>query len=203
MVSIGFVVEGDSDVYLPQSKTFRDWLRNDFGIEILDPVVNAGGNGNLCSRNIGEYVERLRIQARPQKILVLADLDPDDCAPCIAERKRLMSASAADGIVIARKAIESWFLADTDAMKRWSGDPDFYEPEPETLTGMPWDRLKEIGRERGRGPGSKVAFARKFIRDFGFDIRTAAQHPSCHSARYFLQKLQELSIEINEAAVLE
>jgi hypothetical protein len=192
MVSVGFVVEGDSDVYLPKSPVFRDWVKNDFGIEVLSDVVNVGGNGNLCSRNIGDFVERFRIQKQPEKIVVLADLDPEECAPCIEQRKLLMSAGKVDAIIIARKAIESWFLADTAAMRRWSGDPDFYEHEPENLSGMPWDRLKEIGHKRGRGPGSKVIFARKFIRDFGFDIREAAQHPACPSAKYFLRKLQEL-----------
>ena len=64
-----------------------------------------------------------------------------------------------DLIVIARKAMESWFLADTEAMRRWTGDDGFQEYRPETLPGTPWDRLKEIGRHAGRGPGaSKIIF---------------------------------------------
>lgn len=104
MVNVGFVVEGDSDVYLPQSPAFRAWVRSDLGIEVLDPVVNVGGNGNLCSRKVGDFVESLRIQARPEKIVILADLDPDACAPCIEQRKRLMSAGKVDAIIITPKS---------------------------------------------------------------------------------------------------
>lgn len=189
MVTVGFVVEGDSDEFLPQSPTFRAWLREECGLEVVDPVVNAGGNGNMCSRKIGVFVEKLRIQAAPDKVVVLADLDPDQCAPCIEARKQLMSTEGVDLVVIARKAIESWFLADTEAMRRWSGNDAFYDTEPETMAGMPWDRLKQIGRDRGRGPGSKIAFARKFIRDHLFDVQRAANHPNCPSARYFVEKL--------------
>jgi hypothetical protein len=189
MVTVGFVVEGDSDEFLPQSPAFRAWLRDEYQLEVLDPVVNAGGNGNLCSHKIGVFVEKLKIQASPDKLVVLADLDPGQCAPCIEARKQLMGAPEVDLVVIARKAIESWFLADTEAMRRWSGNDTFYDPEPEVMTGMPWDRLKQVGRERGRGPGSKIAFARKFIRDHQFDVRRAASHPNCPSARYFVEKL--------------
>lgn len=194
MVKIGFVVEGDSEVYLPQSARFREWLSADFKMEVADPVVNAGGNGNLCSHKIGAYVELLRKQAQPDKVVVLSDLDPDQCAPCIAERKALMGAEGIDLIVIARKAIESWFLADTEAMRVWSGNPEFFEEQPESLAGMPWDRLRQIRSVKNHGPGrSKPLFAKKFINNCGFDVRRAAQHPACPSARYFVEKLCHLA----------
>lgn len=189
MVTVGFVVEGDSDEFLPQNKAFRSWLRDNYNIKVVDPVVNAGGNGNMCNRKIKTYVDNLRIQAKPDKVVVLADLDPDSCAPCVEKRKEIIGNSDIDLVVIARKAIESWFLADTTAMRRWSGDDNFYETGPETMVGMPWDRIKEIGRRKGRGPGSKVAFAKKFIRDCQFDVRRAANHPNCPSARYFVDRL--------------
>jgi hypothetical protein len=192
MVTIGFVVEGDSDKFLPESQLFRDWLREEFDFEVIDPVVNAGGNGNMCNRKISLYVDRLRIQANPDKVVVLADLDPDECAPCIDERRKIIGQQGIDLVIIARKAIESWFLADTEAMRRWSGDEDFHESQPEATKGMPWDRLKEIGYARGRGPGSKIAFARKFIRDHQFHVKRAASHPNCLSARYFVEKLIDL-----------
>jgi hypothetical protein len=195
MVTVGFVVEGDSDEFLPQSQAFRDWLRDECNLVVVDPVVNAGGNGNMCNRKIKDYVDKLRIQANPDKIVVLADLDPDQCAPCIEKRKEIIGNNGIDLVVIARKAIESWFLADTEAMKRWTGDDGFHEPEPEDLEGMPWDRLKEIGRNGRRGPGSKVAFAKKFIRVHKFDVRRSANHQNCPSARYFIEKLCALGAD--------
>lgn len=195
MVTVGFVVEGDSDEFLPRSEAFRNWLREECDLEVVDPIVNAGGNGNMCTRKIKDYVDKLRIQSNPDRVVVLADLDPDHCAPCIKKRKEIIGDDDIDLVVIARKAIESWFLADTEAMRRWTGDDGFTETTPETLARMPWDRLKELGRNRGRGPGSKVTFAKKFIRDFKFDVRRAAIHPNCPSAHYFVTRLCALGEE--------
>lgn len=193
MVTVGFVVEGDSDEFLPQSKAFRDWLSQECNLEVVDPVVNAGGNGNMCNRKIKDYVDKLKIQANPDKVVVLVDLDPDQCAPCIEARKNIIGSESIDLVIVARKAIESWFIADTEAMKSWTGDDNFYEPEPESTEGMPWERLKQIGRSMGRGPGnSKPSFAKKFVHKNGFDVRRAGNHPNCPSAKYFVEKLYAL-----------
>ena len=190
MVTVGFVVEGASEKRLVESGLFRKWLREDCNLEVVDPVVDAAGGGNMCSRNIGTFVKNLRTEANPDKVVVLADLDPEECAPCVQERKKIIGSQDIDLVAIARKAMESWFLADTEAMRRWLGDSTFCEPTPETLAEMPWDRLKELRDEKGRGPGSnRLVFARKFIRDHGFDVRQAARHAQCPSANYFVKRL--------------
>ena len=190
MVTVGFVVEGEAETLLVKSEVFRQWLREDCNLEVVDPVVDAAGNGNMHSRNIGVSIKSLRTRANPDKVVVLADLDPDERVPCVQERKKIIGSQGIDLVAIAKKAMESWFLADTEAMRRWSGDDTFYEVAPETLTGMPWNRLKELRDERGRGPGrERLIFARKFIRDHGFDVRRAAQHTQCLSARYFVERL--------------
>ena len=189
MVTVGFVVEGASEKRLVESKLFRKWLREDCNLAVIDPVVDAAGNGNMCSRNIEALVKGIRIQANPDKVVVLADLDPETCAPCVQERKKIIGSQDIDLVAIAKKAMESWFLADTEAMRRWLSDDTFCEVAPETLAGMPWDRLKELGRKRGSGPGTKVRFSGKFIREHRFDVRRAAQHDQCPSARYFVKRL--------------
>ena len=144
----------------------------------------------MHSRNIGASIKNLRTRANPDKVVVLADLDPEKRVPCVQARKKIIGSQGIDLIAIAKKAMESWFLADTEAMRRWLGDDTFYEVAPETLTGMPWDRLKELRDKRGRGPGrERLVFTRKFIRDHRFDVRRAAQHAQCPSARYFLERL--------------
>jgi len=196
VVTVGFVVEGPSDKKLVESESFQAWSREVCGLDLVPPVVDVGGKGELCSRKIIASVEKLRIEANPDKVVVLADLDPDRCAPCISKRKEIIGNTGIDLIVIASKAIESWFLADTEAMCRWTGDKGFYEDWPETLPGTPWDRLKEIGRHTGRGPGAnKILFARKFIHHQGFDVRRAAKHPHCPSARYLVERLCALGAD--------
>lgn len=112
---MGFVVEGPSDKKLVESESFQTWLREDCGLDLVPPIVDAGGNGEMCSRKIVAYIEKLRTAANPDKLAALADLDPDHCAPCISKRREV---NGIDLIVIAGKAIESWFLADTEAMRR-------------------------------------------------------------------------------------
>ena len=190
MVTVGFVVEGESETLLVKSEVFRQWLREDCNLEVVDPVVDASGNGNMHSRNIGASIKNLRTRANPDKVVVLADLDPEKRVPCVQARKKIIGSQGIDLIAIAKKAMESWFLADTEAMRRWLGDDTFYEVAPETLTGMPWNRLKGLRDKRGRGPGrERLVFTRKFIRDHRFDVRRAAQHAQCPSARYFLERL--------------
>lgn len=192
MVTVGFVVEGASEKRLVESELFQKWLREDCNLEVVEPVVDAAGNGNMCSRNIETFVNNLRTSKNPDKVVVLADLDPDTCAPCVQKRKEIIGSQGIDLVVIAKKAMESWFLADTKAMRQWLEDSTFCETHPETLTEMPWDRLKELRTKQGRGPGSKPSFARKFIHVHGFDVRRAARHSQCPSARYFVEHLCEL-----------
>ena len=128
---------------------------------------------------------------------MLADLDPDNCAPCIRNRKAIIGRRGIDLVAIAKQAVESWFLADTDAMRRWLEDPTFFETQPELPIKTSWDRLKEVSRVRQqRGPGkNRLVFARKMIGRYDFDISRAAQHPNCPSARCFIERLTTLGAE--------
>lgn len=190
MVTVGFVVEGDSEKRLIKSELFQQWLREDCNLKVVDPVIDAAGSGNMHRRNIGSLVKNLRTRANPDKVVVLADLDPDKRVQCVQERKKIIGSQGIDLVAIAKKAMESWFLADTEAMRRWLGDDTFCEDTPETLAGMPWDRLKELRDKRGRGPGrGRLVFTRKFICHHRFDVRRAAQHAECPSARYFVNRL--------------
>ena len=190
MVTVGFVVEGASEKRLVESELFQTWLREECNLEVVDRVVDVKGNGNMRSRYIEDHVRLLRQETNPDKVVVLADLDPEKCVPCVQARKKIIDPKEdIDLVAIAKKALESWFLADTEAMRRWLGDATFCEVAPETLDGMPWDRLRELGRKRGSGPGTKVRFSGKFIREHRFDVRRAAQHTQCPSARYFVERL--------------
>jgi hypothetical protein len=191
MVSVGFVVEGDCEEIFVKSGHFRNWTAQ-HGIEICK-VVNTRGRGNLCPQNINTSIANCRLVI-PDKILILTDLD---CEPCITAVKARIGDGGVDQIVVAKKALEAWFLADTAAMRCWLKNEDFPgEPTPEETAKMPWERLKEIGRnyhKTKRGPGSnKKKFTRDMINQFGFSIERAANHLKCPSAKYFLEKLQKL-----------
>ena len=83
MVTVGFVVEGASEKRLVENKLFRKWLREDCNLAVIDPVVDAAGSGNMCSRNIEALVKGIRMEAKPDKVVVLADSrSREACAVC-------------------------------------------------------------------------------------------------------------------------
>lgn len=189
-MKVGFIVDGPSDKIVVESEPFSEWL-GDRGIRRRDPVVVVGGQRR--GGGIGALSTLLRKQAGDiDYVIQLTDLDPDAGVPCISARRAFVESVEVDLVVVVKKAMESWFLADSRAMRKWTKDQWFFEEEPEAPPGMPWERLKEIGMGFGRGPGSKVSFAKRFVRRYGFSILAAAEHPKCASARYFVQKLVEL-----------
>jgi len=190
VVKIGFVVEGDTEKLLIESILFHKWAAQN-QIEIGTPIINAGGGGNLCAKNIGKYIDACLTQVKPDKLVVLTDLE---CEPCITQVKQRISDERVAKIFVARKAIEAWFLADTEAMQAWLKYSEFSEDFPEQTIQMPWERLREVGKTfHKRDPGGKVLFTRNMINRFSFSIERAATHPQCQSAKYFLEKLKEIA----------
>ncbi len=194
MVRIGFVVEGDGEKLLIESANFRNWATQQ-GLEICDPVINACGGGNLCSKQIDVYITQCLNQAKPDKIVVLTDLE---CDPCVTAVKRRIGNQGVAKVFVAKKAVEAWFLADTQAINKWLGQTDFVEANPELTLEMPWQRLKQIVHEleqqgiKVRGPGDKLPFTKKMLKHYGFSIERAANHPHGASAKYFLEKLPNI-----------
>ncbi len=190
-MKVGFIVEGDSEKVLIESESFSRWA-GEQGLEICHPVINAKGGGNLLPHHMAPMVAQLS-RSNPQHIVVLTDLE--DATDVEAVKTRVTNLHT-NLIFVAVKALEAWFLADTEAMRSWLNVPTFAEPEPEKTPGMPWDHLKEVARVSGaRGPGpSKVIFARKFCRTHGFQLRRAASHPACHSAREFHDALRDMGV---------
>lgn len=186
MVRIGFIVEGDTEKIIIESRTFKTWAESK-GVEIVAPVINAKGGGNLLPQNIEPIVMQVQ-RSNPNLIVILTDLEEETHVDAVRERIGL---DHADMIFVAVKAIEAWFLADSGALQKWLGEPEVHESKPEETGGMPWDRLKELSSGLGkRGPGSnKLGFAKKMCNQYGFSIERAAEHPACPSAKFFHDKL--------------
>jgi hypothetical protein len=194
MVKVGFIVEGDTEKLIVESPAFVDWLVAN-GITLVSPVVNAKGGGNLLPRNIGPFVATLQ-RAQAEHIVILTDLENE--ANPAAVRARI-GQQHNNLIFIAVKAIEAWFLADTQALRQWLKIDTVEEPTPEQTLGMPWERLKSIAHEnQKRGPSSKLIFAKRMIKHYGFTISNAAQHANCPSVLEFtlgLTRLGQLPVQ--------
>jgi len=179
MVKVGFIVEGASERIIVESKIFKDFLQSR-GYELITPVVDARGGGNLLPQNIGAFISRLDM-AGAEKIFILTDLEDEPHVQIVRDRVAHQRIHFA---FVAVKALEAWYLADSQAINAWLGTDDFFENTPEATQEKPWDRLKQIAAERNtRGPGNKVAFAKKVSQNWGFAIERAAAHPACSSAR--------------------
>ena len=189
MVKLGFIVEGATEKIIVESKLFSLWLSNN-GCELVSPVIDAKGGGNLLPQNITPMINQLNA-VHAERIIVLTDLEHEENVQAVKDRITNIHDNL---IFVAVKAIEAWFLADTDAIKNWLNDESYYELAPENTLDLPWERLKEIAAERGqRGPGNKVGFAKKMVNKCGFDVENASLHANAKSAKLFLVGLQEIA----------
>lgn len=183
MVKIGFIVEGGSEKIIIESDAFKAWL-GQLGVELVRPVIDAKGGGNLLPKNIEPMVQTLNNQG-VDHIVILTDLEDDPSVQMVKDR---IGNLHTDHIYIAIKAIEAWYLADTAAMNSWLKSTTFYEQQPQATINKPWDRIKEIAQEQGvPGPGaSKISFAKKMVKHHAFEVNNSAQHANCGSASEFV-----------------
>ncbi len=198
MVKVAFIVEGNTELELVRSDYFRRWLKEKCGMTLVGnpSTTNCKGNDNMCSTKLQKLVNLIRKNYQPDYVIVLADLDPSDSIQCITRRKQHIGEKSVDLIIIARNAIEAWFLADTQAMQSWlgKGSERFRESEPESHV-KPWDRLEKHAKTfKARFPsnGSKPDFAKLFIQLHQFNLERAASHSNCPSAAYCVERLKKL-----------
>lgn len=189
MVKIGFIVEGDSEKLILESQAFKDFLSAN-QIDYVPEIVNAEGGGNLLPHNLKKYTQSLADKGA-NRFVILTDLETD---PCVTETKNRISApTATHSVIVSRKAIEAWYLADDDLMSKFFKKK--YSCEfPEKTQSMPFDHLRaEFISHTGRGlSSSKPVVARRMINE-GFTVENAAKHENCPSAQYFLNKIKEIA----------
>ena len=188
MVKVSFIVEGAVEKIIVE-KCFigTGWLKEK-NIEVVGPVIDAKGGGNLCPQNMGVFVDMAQSH-NPEKIIILTDLE---CDPCITKTKERLGDCDTCIMIIARKAIEGWFLADDALISGMTRGRCRTFPEPEKTEDMPYDVINELLVEHvDRGGGDKVRLANKVAKN-GFNVESSAVHPNCQSAKYFVDKITSL-----------
>lgn len=191
MVKVGFIVEDKPFEMIVSSENFKALLTKN-NIEEVG-VHNIKGRDNL--RNENDYAKsmfRILEDNGAEKIFVITDKEDD---PCITESKNnIFQFSAIQTSIIASKAVESWFLADTVTLATLFNNPDFNYELPEQTEGQPFDELKKLFLEyTSRGINKKQnRHAKRIIRE-GFSVENAAKHPNCPSAKYFIDKLENIN----------
>lgn len=186
MVNVGFICEGDTEVKIVKSETFQAFLTAT-GLRCVSPIQDADGNGNLLPHNITEKRQVLTKNGATH-ILVLTDQDDDTSVTATRQR---IGDYPNQHTVIAVRAAEAWFLADSVTISIMLDVP-FHMDYPEQEVD-PFETIRQVFlQQTGRGVGTKPILARRMLK-YGFSIERAAAHPNCPSAHYFLTKLQTLA----------
>jgi hypothetical protein len=191
MIKVGFVVEDKAFESTINSKDFRRILIG-YKLELVG-VHNAKGRDNLRNSNddVSSFFMRLADKGS-DFIFAMIDKEND---PCIAFAKKNVHIFNKDKqvIVIAVKAIESWFLADSETLSDLFNREYEYD-DPENMNEKAFDVLKrEFIKYTGKGLGKRRNLHAKYLVNKGFSLENAAKHPKCPSAKYFLKKLSELN----------
>lgn len=188
MVTLGFIAEGATEKMILESPNFHAYLAS-LNINFIPNVIDANGNGNLLPHNLLPHTQLLKNNGATN-IFILTDLDKDQCFTITKSR---ISAPKDHIITISAKSVESWFLADSDAMRSFLNDANFSYNNPENILD-PFEEIRQIRLSKwGIGVSSKTTLAKQLISKHNFSISNAALHPNCESAKYFLNKVRELS----------
>ena len=188
MVTLGFIAEGATEKIILEKTDFFAHLQAS-GINYIPQVVDAMGNGNLLPHNILPLTRALQDKGATH-IFILTDLNEEQC---ITNTRARIAPLDGYSVIVSKKAIESWFLADTTAMRTLLQDPTFIYPNPEDSIN-PFEEINTLHRNQhdGRGVGNKLRLANRMFK-CGFSILNAAKHPHCDSAQYFLGKIAEVA----------
>jgi hypothetical protein len=185
MVKLGFIVEGDTEALILKSAAFKTFLIS-LGLQLAADPINVKERTNLMPDKIESDVATL-MDLGSNTIFLFTDLDEDKC---ITLTKNRIDPNQQHTTIIGVKEIESWFLADTNSLRAFLKSNDLFIENPESVN-KPSDHINSLRSSyRGRKARSKVVLANEILSN-GFTIESAAQHPNCSSARYFIQKLEE------------
>jgi hypothetical protein len=193
LVKIGFIVEGPSDAKIIRSPGFLQLLQQ-HGLELVDVIVPEGkshffhpkADFEQIQTKVDSYIKRLKSKGANVTIFWV---DQDD-EPCYTAVKSKIPHQETSLILICKRTLEAWYIADSTAMSSLLGEL-YHFAEPETLPN-PFETIRTLLKAKlDRGIGDKIILANKIL-SHGFSITNAAAHPNCPSARYFIAKLQSL-----------
>ncbi|MDO8550044.1 MAG: hypothetical protein Q7S39_07845 [Ignavibacteria bacterium] len=187
-MKLGIIVEGDTEKILLSSEQFRE-LMNSLNIDYIEEIINAEGAGNLLPHNLTAFVTALQ-QKGANKFLILTDLHDDSCYTIT--HQRIVPPSSDYILVIAKKHIETWFLADTNLLRNFFKKGNLFNEFPENEQN-PFEYLSDLRvKYFQRGFGNKRLMTKILLKN-GFSFTQAKNHTNCPSIKYFINKLNHLS----------
>ena len=184
---VGFIVEGATEKIIIESLQFREFL-NAIELNYIEDIIDAKGAGNLLPYELKGHVKQLSRKGA-EIIVILTDLQP---SASIEDVQNRVNPNGNHVVAVAVQQIEAWLLADIQVMKIFLDDQDFQIAHPESYEN-PFNEINNLRIQRNQlKVKTKPVLAQKIISE-GFDVRRAAAHPGCASARYFINILTEIS----------
>jgi len=152
-------------------------------------MYHPAGDFSNIQPDIERWIQILKDQGA-KKIIFLLDFDNSD--PCFTAFKSKVFSGNGNIVVIAKQALEAWFLADTEALQRYLKKRIEPVENPEDYP-IPFEAIKALRLLHcNSGISDKKLLTRHMIYS-GFSLTHAAAHPNCPSATYFLNKLLSLN----------
>jgi len=185
VVKVAFIVEGKVERIFVDHLRETGWFAR-YGIEKVGPTIDAQGGGNLCPERLDDFISEVR-NYHPDKIVILTD---QECDPCVQKAKERIGDCIECIVILAKQAIESWFLADDDVVQKLSQGLCSHYENPEQTSRKPFETFRVLSKRlKLRGPGSKSLFVKKVLKT-GFDVERAASRAP--SAAYFVAKIKAI-----------
>ena len=185
MVKVAFICEDDAGKKIIDSPGFLQLLQEN-NLELVLPVYNARGKGNLTEENVRGLVDS-SLENGATYVFLITDMDLDACFT-LTKQKLIQDSRCI--IIVCKKAVEAWFLGDTQALCALLNRNAYFEYPEDPV--VPFDTINQLYKEAFNGRGiSKPILPIKML-GRGFSIVNAANHPNCPSALYFLEKLRSL-----------
>ncbi len=143
-----------------------------------------------------------------QIIIILTDLEQNPCFTKVIERLNGHGLQGIHKVVVVKKMIEAWLLADTSTLKKilklGQDAPLNSSANPETEDN-PYEKITHMINHHSRANTRKKKYDVKYTKvklakqfdDNGYTIANSAAHLNCHSAKYFIQTLEQIDDEFN------
>jgi len=198
MVKIGILYEGSPEGQTTEEILFKsDYFRDLLKRLNIDLVIQSDFKVN----NVINLKSKIQIfkEYGATKIFVLKDLDNEDCHDLKNIKTKAIKKYQLNNkceLIYVIKEFESWLIADLIATKKVLGIPQneniSFGKNPENII-KPSNMLKEELKKHGNKTlNTKTKITKEYIKN-GFSLEEAAKHTYCKSAKYFIQKLKEIS----------
>ncbi len=187
MVTVGFIVEGDTEKILFSSTAFQNYLTS-ININYVPEIINAKGYNNLLPHRIEEFTTIL-IDKGATKIFIITDLDFDEC---VINTKKRIKASEIHQLIVCKKTIEAWFLADTKTIRKYLNSDKYICEALETIEN-PFEEIKiQRMSHINKGVSDKKILVKTLL-NLGLSFESITSNINCPSAKYFHNKLIQYS----------